>query len=131
GRAYRVVRSHNQGVIEIKGRPLPKGGYVTTYDDISEFIHAQNELEQANLNLENRVRERTEEIENINQSLRLEIDKRITTEKELIKAKAAAESANADKTHFLAIASHDILQPLNAANLYASALLERTDLDDD
>ena len=118
GKAYRIVRNHNQGVIEIKGRPLPTGGYVTTYDDISEFINAQNELEK-------RVSERTEEIENINRSLREEVKKRSETEVELIKAKSAAETSNASKTQFLAIASHDILQPLNAANLYASALLEK------
>jgi len=129
GKPYRVVRNHNQGVIEIKGRPLPKGGYVTTYDDISEFIDAQNELEKANLNLEQRVHERTEQIEKINQSLRKEIEKREQTEAELIKAKSAAESSSANKTQFLAIASHDILQPLNAANLYASALLEKPGLD--
>ncbi len=131
GQPYRVVRTHSEGVIEIKGRPLPRGGYVTTYDDISEFIFTQNALEQANENLERRVRQRTEEVEEINRSLREEIDKRVKIEEALIQAKAVAESANADKTHFLAIASHDILQPLNAANLYASALLERTDLDSD
>ncbi len=125
GKAYRVVRKHNQGMIEIKGRPLPNGGYVTTYDDISEFINTQNELEKANLNLEERVRERTREIETINQSLREEVRKRGDTEAELIKAKSIAEKANASKTQFLALASHDILQPLNAANLYASALLEK------
>jgi Na+/proline symporter/signal transduction histidine kinase len=128
GKPYRVVRNHQQSVIEIKGRPLPKGGYVTTYDDISEFIHAQNELEKANQHLEQRVRERTREIENINESLREQVQKRSATETELIKAKAAAEAANASKTHFLAAASHDILQPLNAANLYASALLEKPGL---
>ncbi len=131
GKPYRVVRTHNEGVIEIKGRPLPKGGYVTTYDDISEFIFTQNALEQANENLERRVRQRTEEIEAINHSLREEIDKRVEIEEALIQAKAVAEGANADKTHFLAIASHDILQPLNAANLYASAMLERAHLDHD
>lgn len=129
GKSYRVVRNHNASVIEIKGRPLPKGGYVTTYDDISEFIHAQKELEQANQHLEQRVLDRTRDIENINASLRDEVQKRSETEIELTKAKAAAESANASKTHFLAAASHDILQPLNAANLYASALLEKQGLD--
>ena len=128
GKSYRVVRNHNKSVIEIKGRPLPKGGYVTTYDDISEFIHAQHELEQANQHLEERVRDRTHEVENINASLREEVQKRSETEIELTKAKAAAENANASKTHFLAAASHDILQPLNAANLYASALLEKPGL---
>lgn len=127
-KAYRVVRTQDQAVIEIKGRPLPNGGYVTTYDDISEFINAQNELEKANLNLEQRVRERTEEIESINSSLRKEVKKRSETEIELIKAKSAAEVSNASKTQFLAIASHDILQPLNAANLYASALMEKPDI---
>jgi len=122
GKPYRIVRSQNQGVIEIKGRPLPTGGYVTTYDDISEFINAQNELEK-------RVSERTEEIESINQSLREEVKKRSETEVELIKAKSAAETSNASKTQFLAIASHDILQPLNAANLYASALMEKPGVD--
>ena len=130
GKPYRIVRNHNQGVIEIKGRPLPNGGYVTTYDDISEFINAQSELEKVNLSLERRVRERTEEIEKINKSLRKEVEKHNVTEIELIKAKSIAEKSNASKTQFLAIASHDILQPLNAANLYASALLERPDSDD-
>jgi Na+/proline symporter/signal transduction histidine kinase/CheY-like chemotaxis protein len=129
GKPYRVVRKHNQGVIEIKGRPLPNGGYVTTYDDISEFINTQNELEKVNLNLEQRVLERTREIENINKSLLAEVEKRKQTEAELIEAKSAAEIANASKTRFLALASHDILQPLNAANLYASALLEKPDAD--
>lgn len=122
GKTYRVVRNHNQGVIEIKGRPLPTGGYVTTYDDITEFINTQQELEQ-------RVSERTKEIENINQSLREEVKKHSETEAALIKAKSDAEKSNASKTQFLAIASHDILQPLNAANLYASALLEKPGID--
>lgn len=129
GKPYRVVRNHNQGVIEIKGRPLPTGGYVTIYDDISEFINTQHELEKYNVTLEQRVHERTEEIENINVSLREEVDKRRQTEAELIKAKSAAEIANASKTRFLALASHDILQPLNAASLYASALLEKHNAD--
>ncbi len=129
GKPYRVVRNHNQGVIEIKGRPLPGGGYVTTYDDISGFINAQSELEKVNQSLEQRVHDRTQEIEKINLSLRGEVEKRSITEVELIKAKSIAEKSNASKTQFLAIASHDILQPLNAANLYASALLEKPDMD--
>src|SRR5262249_62360878 len=44
---------------------------------------------------------------------------------ELAKAKSAAEAANLSKTRFLAAASHDILQPLNAARLYVTSLVER------
>jgi len=37
-------------------------------------------------------------------------------------AKQQAEHANQSKTHFLAAASHDLLQPMNAARLFSSAL---------
>src|SRR5690606_15576308 len=43
----------------------------------------------------------------------------------LAEARAAAEEANLGKTRFFAAAGHDILQPLNAARLYSSALVER------
>ena len=98
-------------VIEIRSNPLPDGGLVTTYTDITDSVVAEEELERTNETLEGRVAERTEELQRVNT--------------ELQRAKAEAEDANASKTRFLAAASHDILQPLNAARLYASALVER------
>lgn len=98
-------------VIEIRTNPLPDGGFVTTYTDITEAVAAEEELERTNESLELRVVERTEEILRVNA--------------ELQRAKAEAEEANASKTRFLAAASHDILQPLNAARLYATSLVER------
>jgi Na+/proline symporter/signal transduction histidine kinase/CheY-like chemotaxis protein len=98
-------------VIEIRSNPLPDGGLVTTYTDITQAVAAQEELERTNETLERRVVERTEEISRVNT--------------ELQSAKAAADDANASKTRFLAAASHDILQPLNAARLYATSLVER------
>ncbi|KQU54120.1 histidine kinase [Bosea sp. Leaf344] len=98
-------------VIEIRSNPLPDGGLVTTYTDITEAVEAQEALERTNESLERRVVERTEEILRVNA--------------ELQRAKAEAEEANASKTRFLAAASHDILQPLNAARLYATSLVER------
>jgi signal transduction histidine kinase len=44
---------------------------------------------------------------------------------ELALAKAEADAANLGKTRFIAAASHDILQPLNAARLFTSSLVER------
>ena len=44
---------------------------------------------------------------------------------ELGRAKGDAEEANISKTRFLAAASHDILQQLNAARLYVTSLMER------
>src|SRR5918994_6122584 len=62
--------------------------------------------------LEKRVAERTEDLTRLNDALE--------------RATSAAEEANISKTRFLAAAGHDILQPLNAARLYATALCERT-----
>ena len=97
-------------VIEVRSARLPDGGIVTTYTDVTETVHTEEALEAANELLEKRVDERTAELQRLNA--------------ELARAKTAAEAANLSKTRFLAAASHDILQPLNAARLYASSLAE-------
>lgn len=101
----------SQRVIEIRSSRIPDGGIVTTYTDVTAQALAEETLEAANETLERRVRERTEQLLRLNG--------------ELAQAKAEAEDANLSKTRFLAAASHDILQPLNAARLYASSLTER------
>jgi len=98
-------------VIEVRVNHMPDGGVVTTLTDITPSVAAAEALSRANENLERRVRERTMELEHLNA--------------ELAKAKSAAEAANLSKTKFLAAASHDILQPLNAARLYVTSLVER------
>lgn len=98
-------------ILEIRTSPMPQGGIVTTYSDITERVSAANALARANETLERRVRERTAELLDVNAALAV--------------AKTKADEANLDKTRFLAAASHDILQPLNAARLYATSLNER------
>lgn len=68
------------------------------------------------------MRARTQEIRTINMDLKAEIANRHETEQALMAAKKEAEQANESKTRFLALASHDILQPLNAARLYLAAI---------
>jgi Na+/proline symporter/signal transduction histidine kinase len=97
--------------IEVRTDAMPQGGVVATYTDITERVTAAEALARANENLERRVRERTAELTAVN--------------RQLAEAKAKADEANLDKTRFLAAASHDILQPLNAARLYATSLAER------
>jgi Na+/proline symporter/signal transduction histidine kinase len=99
-------------VIEVRPAPMPDGGTVTTYTDITDRVAAEQTLQRVNETLERRVRERTLELTRLNE--------------ELARAKATAEAANISKTRFLAAASHDILQPLNAARLYVTSLVERT-----
>jgi len=130
GMPHRFTRQRKDGrVIEMVGNPLPGGGFVTSFNDITGHVEIQQALEESNIDLEARIKKRTEEVHSINAELRLEIERRSEAEKELIRARKAAEDANASKTRFLALASHDVLQPLNAAKLYVSAL-EEQDLSD-
>src|SRR5690606_7265244 len=104
-------------VVEVRSNRMPDGGIVVTYTDITPTVEAAEALERANENLERRVKERTEELTRLNA--------------ELARAKAEADEANISKTRFLAAASHDILQPLNAARLYATSLVERKRIGDE
>ncbi|MBY6029135.1 hybrid sensor histidine kinase/response regulator [Halomonas sp. DP8Y7-1] len=68
--------------------------------------------------LAEQVRERTE-------TLHRTLDELAEANARLEEARREAEAANASKTRFLAAVSHDLLQPLNAARLFASALEEQ------
>lgn len=127
GSPHRFIRRRGDGrVIEMVGNPLPNGGFVTSFTDITEHVETAQALEEANINLEHRIDVRQRKIREINNELTEEIDRRRKVEVELKQAKQEAEEANASKTRFLALASHDILQPLNAARLYLSAIDETT-----
>ncbi len=103
--AYVFERRWPDGtVIEIRGKPIAGGGFVSTYTDISAFRQAEEVLRTANETLEARVAERT---------------------RELMAATREAERANEAKSRFLAAISHDVLQPLNAAHLFGHALAQQ------
>lgn len=93
--------------------------------DISERKKNQSRLEQLNHELEDRVAERTRELQLSNEDLQQQIAQRKQMEKALRVARDAAEEANRSKDKYLAAASHDLLQPLNAARLLMSTLRER------
>ncbi len=103
-------------------RTMPDDSFVVTMTDVSAQIKAAKLLEQSKEELEKRVDERTHELRRLNEILQDEVHRHELTAADLERARKAAEAANLGKTRFLAAASHDLLQPLNAARLYLSAL---------
>ncbi|WP_414931791.1 PAS-domain containing protein [Vibrio europaeus] len=97
-------------VIEVQGNPMPGGGFVMSFTDITVFRDAEQALKEANETLEERVQERTQELEQLN--------------KKLVSATQRSEHESQSKSRFLAAVSHDLMQPLNAARLFASSLSE-------
>ncbi len=79
-------------------------------------------LFQTAISLEGQVRRRTDELTATLRSLE-------RTNEELARQKEISERADQSKTRFLAAASHDILQPLNAAQLTISSLYDLQETD--
>jgi len=109
GRAHTSERLFPNGqVIELIGNPMPGGGFVMSFTDITAYRDAEHALKEANEGLEQRVVDRTQELSQLNLAL--------------TEAKAHADAANQSKTRFLAAVSHDLMQPLNAARLFSASL---------
>lgn len=102
GRPHQRESEKEDGtVLEIRGNPLPEGGFVTSYADITSYRNAARELRSLADALELRVADRTRALD---------------------AAKQEAEVANRHKSRFVAAAVHDLLQPLNAGRMFVAAL---------
>jgi len=88
-------------------------GIYSISQDISNRRKAELALKDVNATLEQRVALRTDELHSTVNALEV--------------AKAEAEKANQSKSRFLAAASHDLLQPFNAARLFSEILKSEKD----
>ncbi|MEI8298195.1 MAG: hybrid sensor histidine kinase/response regulator [Pseudomonadota bacterium] len=80
---------------------------------------------QAAATLEETIRQRTDQYEQLNARLKRELESRRAIELALKQAKEMADSANQTKTKFLAAASHDLRQPLSSALLFLESIDEQ------
>lgn len=91
-------------VIDVMGHPMPGGNYITTYADVTEQKAHEQQLMAYSESLELQVQERTNSLESTNLALL---------------------KANANKTHYLSAVGHDLVQPLNSAELFSASLAEQ------
>ncbi len=118
------LRRSDGAILDASFCAMPTGGFVGSFTDVTAERRANDALHRANETLEQRVDERTAALTAANQALVRENREREQIGIALREAKDAAEGANLSKTRFLAAASHDLLQPMNAAKLLISTLMD-------
>ena len=108
--------------IDVEGKVL---GFFVLIRDVTARRKNALALQKAHDLLEVRVQNRTSQ-------LQTEIEGHRQAQVSLVEAIKIADEANMSKTKFLAAVSHDLLQPLNAAQLFNSSIAEQvvnTDLE--
>lgn len=113
------------GLLGLGNHSARKSHYPELTARLDELEAERNRYIRLNDELEQRVAARTDELLEANLNLQQQIAQREQIEQDLRDARDAAQAANRSKDKYLAAASHDLLQPLNAARLLIATLRER------
>ena len=95
------IQADTGQTLAVFAQEMPDRGFVLSFSDVTAERKAAAQLAELNRELENRVTERTRDLD---------------------RALELAKRANASKTRFIAAASHDLLQPLSAAKLFIQSV---------
>ena len=106
-------------IIEVIHQPLPDGGSVATYTDVTERERIQRALQAS----EESLRERVRELEDSRERLEQQGRELVQLADNLARARDEAEAANRTKSEFLANMSHELRTPLNAIIGFSEVML--------
>jgi signal transduction histidine kinase len=123
--------------IEIGKGNLDKKIDIVSKDEIGQLAISFNEMTSDlkkfketllvhSSELENKVKERTSELERINDQLQIELMERQKIEEVLLQLKSTAEVASQAKTEFISNMSHELRTPLNSILGFSEVLHDET-----
>lgn len=125
------IRKDGQRIVVASRHVLKPGsdtrppGILEINNDITERKHTEEALRRAHDDLELRVQERTSELKQSNDLLKLEIQERKRTEAALARRSEELSRSNAELEQFAYVASHDLQEPLRMVSSFTQLLARR------